>query len=211
MTDFLHYLFSGLCHQIPERAVISGAASTPLCARCAGLYVAFAAALPFFVYRARKRAGGMPTLPFSVFAALALAAYVLDGAANTFGFLDTPASLRFGYGALAGLFLSPYVAALAALTFDWDTTRNAAGLASAVLLVAAAAAAAAVNALPSPPLIAVQSWLSAVGAVSLVFIIHTALLTLILRPRTIIAASAAVLTTAAQFALLAAVRMMLGV
>jgi uncharacterized membrane protein len=208
--DFLHHLFSGLCHQIPERAVSVGDAVMPVCARCAGMYVAFAAALPVFLLRAKRR-GGLPTIPFCVIASLALAAYVLDGAANTFRLADTPAALRFGYGALVGLFLSPLVASLAALTFDWDTTRRAAGIPAALVFIAASAAGAAANVRPLPLLIAAESWLAAVGAVALVALVHTALLTLILRPRRIVAVSAALLTTTAQFALLAAVRRMLGI
>jgi Predicted membrane protein (DUF2085) len=49
---------AAVCHQRPERSFHVGAAAMPVCARCTGLYVGFAAGLLVAAAWRRSRAGG---------------------------------------------------------------------------------------------------------------------------------------------------------
>ncbi len=195
---------------MPTRELAAGTVAMPLCARCAGMYVGFAAALPCFLLRARRN--GMPPRPAVwALAAVALAAWAADGAANAVTWVDTPAAARLGLGMLVGLSLSPIVAALFAATVSGARGLTVAPAWTAAALVAAALLGAAANARPAPALLAVESYASALGLVVFLAVVHMALLTIILRRRPALVAAAAAVTVTAQIVLLSIARTMIGV
>lgn len=183
----------------------------PVCARCAGLYVALAAALPVYIARSKQRAGA-PGRVFVAASIVAMLVFLADGAANfeLIALVNTPDYLRLATGALAGFFLAPYIALLFAKTLDDADDAPMAGRMDAIVLVLATAALTAMNLHPAKWLIEAESYLAAAGLVLFLGVAHMALLMLVVRRRVAIAASIAVFTVSAQIVMLAEMRKLIG-
>ncbi len=58
--DIIRFLFSGICHQIPERTLHYGGQPLPLCARCTGTFLGVLAGLMMLWATGLGRRGGLP-------------------------------------------------------------------------------------------------------------------------------------------------------
>lgn len=207
----LYYMFHGVCHQLPERALSSGGFSMPCCARCAGIYAGFLAGLAVFIARGRRRRG-MPRWDFNAAALAALVLFTADAAANFMGFWDGGAATRLALGALGGLFLSPFIALLFYSTFeDVEGGDAIAGGASAALIFAAAGAACLVNAAPAKTVIVIESWAAGGGLLALLGTVHFSILQLAFSGRRpAVAAALAAMSVTGQLALFSLLRSLVG-
>lgn len=215
------FLFHGLCHQIAERSFSAGGYVMPACTRCAGLYVGFALALPWALWRMRDGAAARSRV-LTAGAILAGAAFLVDGAANTLALWETANLARYATGVMLGLLLSPYLASLFGLTVSGAAgttgatgapaqTRGAGVLAA---MVAVAALATAANAPAGDRFLRVEAAAAAAGAFFFVTLVHAAILSLAVgaRGRRLAAALAlAPFTAAAQMVTLSYLRTMAGI
>ncbi len=91
--------FCNFCHQIPDRSLSVGGVCLPLCARCIGIFVGFAAGWTFWrlvpIVRRNRPAADLTLI-------LGLGPMVADGLANSTGIVTTPGLFRFATGVLFG-------------------------------------------------------------------------------------------------------------
>lgn len=76
--DIVRFLLSGVCHQLPEHALVMGGQALPLCARCTGTFLGVIVGL-LALWGGRGRRSGMPRGRVWWALALPLAAWALDG------------------------------------------------------------------------------------------------------------------------------------
>jgi uncharacterized membrane protein len=208
--DLLRYIFHGICHQEAGRALESASFSMPVCSRCAGLYVGFFFALPFFFVLAR-RGRRAKTGAFVAGAIIAAAAWGGDGLGNFAGLWETPNAVRFFTGVMLGLFLSPFIASLFGETVGGEIrTGSRPRWRTAVILILTGALAAAGNIYPTTAYLVFESWAAAVGLVMLLAVVHTALALLVLKTRPAAAAGVAAVTVPGQLVFLSTLRSVLG-
>ena len=109
------FLCSGICHQMADHSLHFQGQALPLCARCTGLFVAFALSMLWYRLAGRSRHGGMPRGGALATSALLLAVWALDGA-NSLGhmlsgggWLYAPSNaLRLITGLAAGVALATF-------------------------------------------------------------------------------------------------------
>lgn len=210
--DVIHWLFHGLCHQIPSRALSGGGWAMPLCARCAGLYVGFAVGLGPMLLLGR-RARGLPTRFFMGASFIAFAAFAADGAGGFFSLWQAAGAVRFATGMAAGVFLSPYVALLYHNTVGADEpSAPICGARTAVWMLIAVGVFFGLNGNPAKWLLVGEAYAAAAGVAMLLVVAHTAILVLALgRKRYTLARLAAPVTALGQLALFSALRSLAGV
>jgi uncharacterized membrane protein len=113
LSEALHWLGYGLCHQLPARSLASGGYQLPVCARDTGIYVGFmvAVAVIALLDRGRHRTGMPPAWLLGVgFAAVALLGW--DGLTSYLGLRPTTNLLRLATGIGTGFALSLVVVPL---------------------------------------------------------------------------------------------------
>ena len=113
ISEFLHWLGFGLCHQLPERSFFGGGVQVPVCARDEGLYVGFLIAfvIIWLLHRPR-RPRELPGPAALVVCALFLGSMVVDGVTSYGGIRETTNVIRLLTGAMAGYSLAALVAPL---------------------------------------------------------------------------------------------------
>ncbi len=208
--DIIRYMFHGLCHQIPGRALSAGGTTMPCCARCAGLYVGICAGLAVFLVRGRKRRD-MPGRGFAAAAVGALVLFAADAAAGFLGIWSANAAVRFSLGMQAGLFAAPFIVLFFYGTFRHERGGGAlAGCSSAAVIVMACAAGYLLNRRPSEPLIIIESVAAGAGLVALLAVAHFSILRTILGgSRMPLAVALAAGTVPGQIVLLSLLRSLL--
>lgn len=77
--DILRFLLSGVCHQIPEHALVVGGQALPLCARCTGTFLGLPAGLLALWAAGQGRRSGMPRGGMRFVLALPVLAWAVDG------------------------------------------------------------------------------------------------------------------------------------
>ncbi len=80
VVDVVRFLLSGVCHQIPEHALVMGGQALPLCARCTGTFLGVLAGLLALWAAGQGRRSGMPGGHVRLVLALPVIAWALDGA-----------------------------------------------------------------------------------------------------------------------------------
>jgi len=208
----IYYMFHGICHQVEERALAANGFRMPCCARCAGIYAGLFAGMVVFMVRGRRRRG-MPHKCFTGSTIAGVFLFAADAAGNFLGVWDGGAAVRFSLGALAGLFIAPFLALLFYSTFEQGPGRPApvAGAPSAALIFAAGLGAFAANRAPGAALLYVESIAAGAGLVGLLAVAHFSILQLAFagrRPKT--AAAVAAVTVTAQIALFSYLRSLVG-
>jgi len=73
------FLCSGICHQLADHSLHFEGQALPLCARCTGLFVAFALTMLWYWLARRSRHAGMPRGAVLAASGLLLAGWALDG------------------------------------------------------------------------------------------------------------------------------------
>ena len=73
------FLCSGICHQLADHSLHFEGQALPLCARCTGLFVAFALTMLWYWLARRSRHAGMPRGAVLAASVLLLAVWALDG------------------------------------------------------------------------------------------------------------------------------------
>lgn len=209
--DAIYFLFHGLCHQIPSRALTADGFAMPLCARCAGIHVGFFCVLPAYLYLSRRR-GAPPTTAYIVLTFAAAAPFAVDGIGSFLAWWDAPAAARFASGTLLAVFLSPYIAALfRAAREDLPGGVPIATAPGALIPLAAAAILTLANVRPAGWLLIAESYAAAAGVVIFLGTAHSAVLTLLFGGRRFrLAVGLASVTVAAQLALFSYLRMLTG-
>jgi len=71
-ASVVYFAASRVCHQKPERSFHTDDAQWPVCARCAGLYLAAPVGIAWFFLQRRRRAGRRRPQPALVFAVAAI-------------------------------------------------------------------------------------------------------------------------------------------
>jgi len=107
------FLCSGICHQLADHSLHFQGRALPLCARCTGLFVAFALTMLWYWLAGRSRHAGMPRGAVLAASGLLLAGWALDGV-NSLGqmlsggpWLYAPGNgLRLVTGLVAGVALA---------------------------------------------------------------------------------------------------------
>jgi len=111
--DILHALGLGLCHQLPERSFIFGGIQSPVCARCAGIYVGIILTLLFlFLFYRKAQRAGVPALPFFIGAAIGVIVMGVDGVGSYLGLHRTNNFVRVLTGIMFGAGLAPIIYSL---------------------------------------------------------------------------------------------------
>jgi len=107
-VDWIRFLLSGLCHQIPERSQTAGGVALPLCARCTGMYLGAAFTLLALTVFGQHQRSGLPRAPASYVLLAFIAAWGIDGANSTWALFtgqaliyppDNMLRLATGFGA----------------------------------------------------------------------------------------------------------------
>ena len=112
INNFIHWFFSGICHQIPERTFKYGIWYYPVCGRDTGTYlgIAFNIIVLFFVYRFRKENPlEFPKKRTNIILLLLCLPFVIDSIGSFFGIWDVGNDLRFLSGLLFGSSISIYL------------------------------------------------------------------------------------------------------
>lgn len=115
----LDWVGYAVCHRIPERSFFVAGTQLPVCARDTGMFIAALAGLIGFSLTLRTRASGFPARPYAFAFVAFFAAWAFDGF-NSYWLLATGRTLiytpqnwlRLTTGALMGVTLSTYIAAL---------------------------------------------------------------------------------------------------
>lgn len=209
---FARFVFHGLCHQLPERALQTLTFTMPLCARCAGVYVAMALVLPVFLLLGRRRAGA-PTAGFLAVSCLVWLAFAADAVAGFLRIWDSPAVVRFAFGVTASGFLCPYVARLFHATVARRTRHGPIADGWAILwLLTLSAIFSALNLAPSRTLLVAETAAAVAGVFLLLWVAHAAVLVLILGiSRLRAAVVVAPFTAAGQIAAFSLLRSLAGI
>jgi uncharacterized membrane protein len=91
-----------VCHQLDSRSLVFGETVTPLCSRCAGIYMGFAVAAVILFIMFRKKQSELPPLYILIILAVFFASTIIDGLASYLGLYETNNILRFVSGTLCG-------------------------------------------------------------------------------------------------------------
>jgi uncharacterized membrane protein len=104
----------GICHQLPERSLQYGGRTLPVCARCAGLYLGFAACLIVLLIVYRGRAPRYPSWGKIAFLVLLLVPTAVDAVTSYAGIRESGNAVRMVTGSLAGTAIAALIFPLAA-------------------------------------------------------------------------------------------------
>ena len=114
-----------VCHQKVERSFQIGNSQLPLCARCSGIYWAFAFIFLLCLFRKHKPAAGTPPLSMAIAAGTAITLMQIDGLTSYMGLRTTSNAIRFATGTLTGWAISLLMQILLALSGQWiSRVRN---------------------------------------------------------------------------------------
>jgi uncharacterized membrane protein len=90
----IEFLFSGVCHQIPERCLVYGGRALPLCARCTGTFLGIVIALGILALLGEGRRTGLPSTPMSAVLIALIGVWAVDGS-NSLLYLVTGIALLY--------------------------------------------------------------------------------------------------------------------
>lgn len=132
LYDFLFWVGGAVCHQLPERSLVSGGRPLPLCARCTGIYLSVfvwvaGLCVAGFVGRLTKtlprmRDGGPRGIIMAgSMAALFLVPMEIDGLGNLLRLWGSSALIRILTGSAFGFGLPVFFILL--MRFDSQTAR----------------------------------------------------------------------------------------
>ncbi len=93
---------SSVCHQIDSRSLAFGDIITPICSRCAGIYIGFMAAAAILFIMFRKKQNDLPPLYILIISAVFFLSTIIDGLASYSGLYMTNNIIRFSTGFLCG-------------------------------------------------------------------------------------------------------------
>jgi uncharacterized membrane protein len=82
-VEIIRFLFSGICHQIPERSLFINGVPLPLCARCTGMYLGAAFSLLALWLIGQGRRSILPGIPVSIILGVFIALWAVDGFNST--------------------------------------------------------------------------------------------------------------------------------
>ena len=102
----IYQSFSHVCHQLPERSLFVAGHKLAVCARCTGLYLAFAGGLSFYPLISSLKNTAAPERKWLFIAATPLA---IDFVLGFFGIWENTHLSRFSTGALLGAVAVFYV------------------------------------------------------------------------------------------------------
>ena len=91
-----------VCHQLDSRSLIFGNIVSPLCSRCAGIYIGFLISAIILFLMFRKKQSEMPPLYVLIILAVFFLSTIIDGLASYFGLYMTNNIIRFSTGFLCG-------------------------------------------------------------------------------------------------------------
>jgi len=92
-----------ICHQLPERTLVSGGAALPVCARDTGIYAGVFTAFIFIIIMRRLNAQKPPGLAQAAVMAAMMVPMVLDGMLSYAGIIETNNTVRLFTGLFFGL------------------------------------------------------------------------------------------------------------
>ncbi len=91
-----------VCHQLDSRSLIFGNIVSPICSRCAGIYIGFLIAAIILFLMFRKKQSDLPPVYVLVILAVFFLSTVIDGLASYLGLYMTNNIIRFATGFLCG-------------------------------------------------------------------------------------------------------------
>ena len=93
---------SSVCHQLDSRSLAFGDIITPVCSRCAGIYIGFMAAAVILFIMFRRKQNDLPPLYILIILSIFFLSTVIDGLASYSGLYMTNNIIRFSTGFLCG-------------------------------------------------------------------------------------------------------------
>lgn len=91
-----------VCHQLDSRSLAFGNIITPICSRCAGIYIGFMAASLILFIMFRRKQNDLPPLYVLIISAVFFLSTLIDGLASYSGLYVTNNIIRFSTGFLCG-------------------------------------------------------------------------------------------------------------
>jgi uncharacterized membrane protein len=91
-----------VCHQLDSRSLIFGNIISPLCSRCAGIYIGFLISAIILFLMFRKKQSELPPLYVLILLAVFFLSTIIDGLASYLGLYMTNNIIRFSTGFLCG-------------------------------------------------------------------------------------------------------------
>lgn len=91
-----------VCHQLDSRSLIFGEIITPICSRCAGIYMGFVVAALILFIMFRKKQSELPPLYIMIILGVFFISTIIDGLASYLGIYETNNIVRFLSGTLCG-------------------------------------------------------------------------------------------------------------
>lgn len=91
-----------VCHQLDSRSLIFGNITSPLCSRCAGIYIGFLISAIILFLMFKKKQSDLPPVYALVILAIFFLSTLVDGLASYFGLYMTNNIIRFSTGFLCG-------------------------------------------------------------------------------------------------------------
>lgn len=95
-----------VCHQLDPRSLVFGNTVTPLCSRCAGIYLGFTIAAIILFIMFRRRQSELPPRYIIMILAVFFLSTLIDGLASYLGLYITNNIVRFSTGVLCGAAIS---------------------------------------------------------------------------------------------------------
>lgn len=93
---------SSVCHQLDSRSLAFGDIITPVCSRCAGIYIGFMAAAVILFIMFRRKQNDLPPLYILIILSIFFLSTIIDGLASYSGLYATNNIIRFSTGFLCG-------------------------------------------------------------------------------------------------------------
>ena len=91
-----------VCHQLDSRSLVFGDITSPLCARCAGIYIGFLITSIILFLMFRKKQSDLPPAYVLAILAIFFLSTIIDGLASYLGLYMTNNIIRFSTGFLCG-------------------------------------------------------------------------------------------------------------
>jgi uncharacterized membrane protein len=91
-----------VCHQLDSRSLIFGETVSPICSRCAGIYMGFIVAALILFIMFRKKQCELPPLYIMIILGVFFISTIIDGLASYLGLYETNNIVRFSSGTLCG-------------------------------------------------------------------------------------------------------------
>ena len=91
-----------VCHQLDSRSLLFGNIVSPLCSRCAGIYIGFLISAIILFLMFRKKQSELPPLYVLIILAVFFLSTIIDGLASYLGLYMTNNIIRFSTGFLCG-------------------------------------------------------------------------------------------------------------